>query len=214
MFLVCVGGCSSSSANPVYNTHTHTHTPSTRSCCSLIGAQQQTKDFPSKYPQDVDLSIFPPTRPWPATVTLSASSKYSRTVMCFTVWFSSTIKYTYSVFNSGGGKKKKSKFVPYVGHMTQSVCVCLHLCVCIDLRETDNSAAVMETCISILSLLKTTGSSMQLRGGYWLFSSSLCAAVCWCRAVSPESQWIWEGPLKMHIVGNWKQRDFLFHGLS
>ncbi len=51
--------------------------------------------------------------------------------------------------------------MPYVGHMTHAVCVWLHLSVVIDLKEKDNPAAVMETCTSTLSLLKTTGSCMQ-----------------------------------------------------
>lgn len=68
------------------------------------------------------------------------------------------VKYTYSVFKQWW--RGRGKFVPYVGHMTHAVYVWLHLCV-IDLKEKDDPAAVMETCTSTLSLLKTMGSCTQ-----------------------------------------------------
>lgn len=51
--------------------------------------------------------------------------------------------------------------MPYVGFMTQAVRLLLHLYVLIDLKEKDDPAAVMETCISTLSLLETMGSRVQ-----------------------------------------------------
>lgn len=98
--------------------------------------------------------IFPSTHQVPATITVSASSKYSRTVMYYRVWFHPALN-IHILFPTV--EEKKSKFVC---RTHDSHCMCLSVFVCWS-KETDISAAVMETCDSIISLLKTTGSSMQ-----------------------------------------------------
>lgn len=79
--------------------------------------------------------IRPPTRP-PATVTLSASSKYSGAAVYYTVWFHFPLNI-------------HIQFSTDLWHVSEKwltlVCAWLHLCVVIDFKIERRPGAVMET---------------------------------------------------------------------
>lgn len=129
LFLVCVGVLNSST-HPVYDTHTPFLNE--KLLFSHPRAFHHGNIPNTSHLNILKMLIWPSTHQALATITLSASSKYSRAIMCHTVWFHSPLN-IHIQFSTM--VKRKSTFAPYVGHMTHTVCVWLHLSVVIDFKK-------------------------------------------------------------------------------
>lgn len=108
---------------------------------SFFSSWQQTKDFPSPYPQDV----YPSVRPPPS---LSASRGISRTAI-----------HSGERLRLDGGGGEEQIWAACIRHPS----ACPRLCVFIDLEEKGDPAGIMETCIHAPSPWKMTGRAPRRR---------------------------------------------------